>query len=130
LDAIISDGAFTGQNPLYEGRALVGITGHTGQEGLWYTADELTGAIKSSSTEREGYHRMPADGVYVMSVDAERAKGVLRVGDVILSVNGLFVYSTSDLLNIVNLCRVGQRVSLGVFRDGAAITVELTLSEG
>lgn len=130
LDAIIRDGSFTGQNPLAEGRSLIGVTGHGGQKGMWYTTDELTGSVKSSPVQKEGYYHMPVNGVYVMEVSGQNAIGVLRTGDVILSVNGLFVFDTPALINAVNLHRVGQKISLGIWRDGAALTVEITLAEG
>lgn len=130
LDAIIESGSFTGENPLAEGRSLVGVTGHGGRKGMWYKSDDLTGTVSSSSVEREGYHYMPADGIWVMSVDGGNAKGALLVGDVILTVNGLAVFDTSSLIDAVNLYRVGQKVSLGILRDGTTITVELTLAEG
>lgn len=130
VDAIIKNGVFTGQNPLAEGRSLIGVTGHGGQKDMWYTTDELTGSVLSSTVEKEGYYRMPATGVYVMSVDGQNAKGVLQKGDVILSVNGLLVFDTSALIDAINLHRVGQKISLGVFRDGTTVTVELTLAEG
>ncbi len=130
LDAIIESGSFTGQNPLAEGRSLIGVTGHGGKKDMWYTTDSLTGSVLSSPVEKAGYYRMPADGVYVMSVDGQNAKSVLRVGDVILSVNGLSVFDTPTLIDAINLHRVGQKISLGIFRDGATVTVELTLAEG
>ena len=130
LDAIVANGSFTGQNPLAEGRSLIGVTGHGGQQGLWYTTDDLTGSVQSSPVEKEGYYQMPANGVYVMSVDGQNAKGVLRRGDVILSVNGMFVFDTSALIDAVNLYRVGQKITLGVFRDGATVSVQITLAEG
>ena len=130
VDAIIKDGAFTGQNPLVEGRSLIGVTGHGGQAGVWYAPDELTGAMKSSSVEKPGYHYMPVDGVYVMSVDGANAAGILQAGDVLLSVNGLLVYDTPSLIDAVNLHRVGQRITLGIWREGTATTVEITLAEG
>lgn len=130
LDAIIANGSFTGENPLTEGRSLVGITGHAGQKDMWYMLDEESNLVKSSSVEREGYHRASADGVYVMSVDGANAKGVLQVGDVICSVNGLFVQSTTDLVNAVNLYRVGQTILLGIVRNETAMTVQIMLAEG
>ncbi len=130
VDAIIKDGAFTGQNPLVEGRSLIGVTGHGGVRGMWYAVNTQTGQVQSSSVEKSGYHYMPEDGVYVMSVDGLNARGVLEKGDVILSVNGLLVFDTPALIDAVNLHRVGQRISLGILRDGVTLTVEITLAEG
>ncbi|MBO7341381.1 MAG: trypsin-like peptidase domain-containing protein [Clostridia bacterium] len=130
IDAIIKNGAFTGQNPLVEGRSLIGVTGHGGQKGVWYTVNELTGAVNSSSVEKPGYHYMPVDGVYVMSVDGANAAGVLYSGDVILAANGLLVYDTPSLIDAVNLYRVGQRIKLDIWRGDTVMTVEITLAEG
>ena len=130
LDQIIAKGSFTGENPLVEGRSLLGVTGHGGKKGLWYTTDPETGVVQSSETEVEGYYYMPVDGVYVMSADSANAKGKFQVGDVILAVNGFVVRDTSDLIKTVNLVPAGTTVSVTVWRDGAQTTVQVILSEG
>ncbi|MBE6629903.1 MAG: PDZ domain-containing protein [Ruminococcaceae bacterium] len=130
LDQIIATGSFSGDNPIVEGRSLLGVTGHGGEKGTWYTTDPETGLVQSSPTEVEGYYYMPADGVYVMSADAANAKGKFRVGDVILSVNDFVVRDTSDLIKTVNRFPVASTVTVKVWRDNAEVTVSVILSEG
>ena len=130
LDQIISKGSFSGDNPLVEGRSLLGVTGHGGVKGMWYTTDPQTGLVMSSEIEAEGYYYMPATGVYVMSADASNAKGKFFVGDVVLAVNGLAVSDTTDLIKSVNRYPAGTTVDVTVWRDGAKTTVQVILSEG
>lgn len=129
FDQIIEKGSFSGDNPIVEGRSLLGVTGHGGEKGMWYTTDPTTGLVQSSPTAVEGYYYMPADGVYVMSADAANAKGKFRVGDVILSVNNFVVRDTADLIKTVNRFPVASTVSVKVWRDNAEITVNVILSE-
>jgi len=45
-------------------------------------------------------------------------KAGVRVGDVITAVNGQPIKSNSDLRNAIGLLRVGDRVEIGLVRDG------------
>jgi len=58
---------------------------------------------------------------------AERAG--LRVNDVILSVDGKPVRDAGSLRAAIGLRRPGERVSLGILRDGREQTIEATLGE-
>jgi serine protease Do len=129
LDAIIAHGSFTGVNPVVEGRSLLGITGHGGEQGLWYYVDPLTNKVEGSELELPGYHYMSADGVYVTDVQGANAKGKVLEGDVILAANGYFVRDTKELITLVNCYPCGQSVSLLVLRGGAEITVQVILDE-
>ena len=129
LDAIIAHGSFTGVNPVVEGRSLLGITGHGGEQGLWYYVDPLTNKVEGSELELPGYHYMSADGVYVTDVQGANAKGKVLEGDVILAVNGYFVRDTKELITLVNCYPCGQSVSLLMLRGGAEITVQVILDE-
>jgi serine protease DegQ len=59
-------------------------------------------------------------------------KAGLRVGDVITSVNGLPVKSNSELRNAIGLLRVGDRVDIGLVRDGklARVTAVIAAAPG
>jgi serine protease Do/serine protease DegQ len=46
------------------------------------------------------------------------AKAGIRTGDVITSVNGLHVKSNTELRNAVGMLRVGDKVDIGLLRDG------------
>lgn len=68
-------------------------------------------------------------GVYVAEVNdgsAAKAAGIIN-GDVITSINNVTVNSTSELLGQVSLYRPGDKVVVGVSRDGADKTYDVTL---
>ena len=129
LDAIIKDGSFKGRNPLVEGRSLLGVTGHPGTKGKWYYVDPATNLVAASDTQLEGYHYMPADGVYAMEVQGANAKGKILEGDVILAVNNFTVRDTRELITVVNCYPCGTSVSVRVWRDGTELTVTVVLDE-
>jgi len=51
----------------------------------------------------------------------------LRVGDVVLSIDGKAIADSSDLVQSVNADRVGQRITIKVKRDGKEVTVTATV---
>ena len=51
----------------------------------------------------------------------------LQADDVILKANGRDVYITSDLLAARRECRVGDTMTLSIYRDGETFDVEITL---
>lgn len=59
---------------------------------------------------------------------SEAEKAGIRRGDVILSVDGSSISSVKELQRKVMQGRVGQRVTLSVFRKGQKLVVPLTLS--
>jgi len=58
---------------------------------------------------------------------AERAG--IRTGDVITSVNGLPVKSNSELRNSIGLLRVGDKVDIGLVRDGKPLRVTAVIAD-
>ncbi len=54
----------------------------------------------------------------------------LDSGDVVVSLNGQPIETSAELRNAVGLMRPGQKVELGVLRDGERRTVTATLGEG
>ena len=129
VDAIIKDGVFTGDNPLAEGRSLLGITGHGGLAGMWYRSNG-DGSVSSSKTQQEGYYQMPADGVYVMEASSANVLGKLQVGDVIVAVDGLYVSAITDIVEQINRHYAGESVTVRILRDGTELEVEVRLNEG
>ena len=69
----------------------------------------------------------PGGGVSVISVLPDgRAQGALRVGDVILEVNGVALQTTGALLGAVLLGdSARQSLRFSILRDGATVTVTL-----
>lgn len=67
-------------------------------------------------------------GVYVVSTTAGTpADGVLLKGDVILSANGVDTPSLYALTRVLNDTGVGNDVTLSVLRDGAELSISITL---
>ena len=56
-------------------------------------------------------------------------KAGIRSGDVITSVNGLPVKSNSELRNSIGLMRVGDKVDIGLLRDGKPIKVTAVIAD-
>ena len=53
----------------------------------------------------------------------------IRTGDVITSVNGQPVKSNSELRNTIGLLRVGDRVDIGLLRDGKTLRVTAVIAD-
>ncbi len=70
-------------------------------------------------------------GVVINNVEpgspAERAG--LKMGDVILSVNGQSINSGNDLVEIVSQTRVGSQVKLDILRDGKQTTASVEVAD-
>lgn len=67
-------------------------------------------------------------GVHVVSVvDGAPAQGILRAGDVIKSVDGKAVTTTSGLIDILKARSVGDIVRLSVLRDDETQTMDVKL---
>lgn len=129
VDEIIAKGSFTGKNPIAEKRSLLGVTGHGGVAGLWYRTDPMTGMVESSEAEQAGFYQMPVNGIYVMEVSGNNAKGKVTAGDVITQVNGLNVANTQDLIGAVNRYLAGETVTLTLYRNGETVHVDVVLME-
>jgi len=56
-------------------------------------------------------------------------KAGIRTGDVITSVNGQPVKSNSELRNAIGLLRVGDKVEVGLLRDGKPLRVTAVISD-
>jgi putative serine protease PepD len=70
-----------------------------------------------------------ATGAYVTLVDAGSAadKGGIRVGDVIVSVDGTAVGSSGDLGSAVQAHKPGEAVTLGLVRGSQRLSAQVTL---
>ncbi|MBV8341118.1 MAG: PDZ domain-containing protein [Gammaproteobacteria bacterium] len=56
-------------------------------------------------------------------------KAGIRTGDVITAVNGQPVKSNSELRNTIGLLRVGDKVDIGVVRDGKPVRVTAVIAD-
>lgn len=56
-------------------------------------------------------------------------KAGIQTGDIITKLNGQALNDTNDLVSIINTLKVGQKVSVEVYRDGKTVTLTITLVE-
>lgn len=70
-------------------------------------------------------------GAYVRSIDdfSPAEKAGLKIGDIIVAADGQKVESMDDLNKVKNSHKIGEKISLTIYRDGKESTVELTLVE-
>ena len=81
-----------------------------------------------SRTQRGGFAERA--GLRQGGTPVRHGRNVIYVGgDIITSVNGVNVRVLSDLYAALETSRPGDRVSVGVIRDGTPITVEVTLAD-
>ena len=74
---------------------------------------------------------LPVEGVIVSAVAANSpaARAGLRSGDIIVSLDGASLTSAGRLQELIREADVGQRVQLGILRDGRRQTITLVLEE-
>ena len=104
---------------------VIGITNmkalSTGVEGIGITV----GAVSSAASE---YYDLP-DGLYISAVaegsDAE--KQGIQSGDMLLAVNGQAVTTTYDVNAAKDGLKVGDTVTLTIYRDGKTFDVDVKL---
>ena len=71
-------------------------------------------------------YRVQTIGVYVSQTDED---STLRAGDRIISVNGKEITSASEIKNIVDSSKVGDILSITVYRNGENIAISYTLKQ-
>ena len=71
-----------------------------------------------------------AEGAMVVEVtEGGPSRGVLRIGDIIRVFDGNPIGTMHDLPRLVSLTKVGKTVELTVLRDGADVSLEVTLGQ-
>lgn len=70
-------------------------------------------------------------GIYVQNVAADSPANTagLKKGDIIDSLNGTKLDATHQYLNMLYQLKPGDKVTLGVMRDGKEISIDITLGE-
>lgn len=70
-------------------------------------------------------------GIYVQNVAADSPANTagLKKGDIIGSLNGTKLDATHQYLNMLYQLKPGDKVTLGVMRDGKEISIDITLGE-
>lgn len=84
--------------------------------------------LNAELAEKEGIDKI--EGVYVEGAQEESsaAKAGIKHGDIILSVDGQKVNSTSELIGYVGQFRPGDKVEVKIKRDGETKTYNITLT--
>lgn len=89
-------------------------------------------SFQAISPEIASAYHLPAQwGVYVQKVVAGSPadKAGLQKGDIIVSLNDVKMDDSHDYLNVLYNYQPGDRVSLGVIRDGKDLNLNITLGE-
>ncbi len=74
-----------------------------------------------------GLHNVSGAIVSQVFKDSPAAKAGVKPGDIIISVNGKPVHTSSDLPYIISSMRPGTKVKLGIIRNKKKMTLEVTL---
>ena len=132
IEAIIENGNAAGVvSKISKGRPLIGITGIGLDADVWY---ELT--ADGAHTVNDAYAikhpdrciKLSTPGVYVTSLSPNLdASNHLVQSDVITHVNGVRVYTTYGIMDIINELDGGDSISVTFVRDGEPSTVSITL---
>ncbi len=86
------------------------------------------GITASSVLEAEDEYGSTPSGVLVATVDpASGAYGKVEVGDIITHCNGTEVIAVAQINTIKNRLKVGDSITLTVYRDGKTFDVEIVL---
>jgi len=81
-----------------------------------------------AALEELGY-AVPAKLLVAGTVDGSGAVGVVQEGDVVVSLQGAKVTTYTDLVAALGRIEPGERVSLGVERDGTPLDVEIVTGQ-
>jgi serine protease Do/serine protease DegQ len=61
--------------------------------------------------------------------DSAAARAGLRAGDVVTTLNGRTVKSSAEFRNVIGLLRVGDKVDVGVLREGRALKLTASVAD-
>ncbi|HDK02772.1 MAG TPA: Do family serine endopeptidase, partial [Gammaproteobacteria bacterium] len=91
---------------------------------LGITAQDLTPGLARAF----GIHGDRGSVITRVAPGSSAARAGLRVGDVVVAVDGAPVRRTLELRNAVGLLPIGRRVRLTVLRDGRRLTIEAVMT--
>ena len=111
----------------------MGVTCVSIQKDVWYT-NTATGVMvvpdEYAEAHPEDVFKSDEDGVYVkFTSEGMDAHGKLFEGDVITKISNTRVYTSEQLISVLNSLHGGDTVVLTVYRGGEYITVNVTLKE-
>ena len=116
-----------------DGEADYGYLGVSTQELYPQLAERLGLDVDVGALVSEVVDDSPADDAGLTAgdrlIDFQGQTDIAADGDVIVAVNGDDLTRTADLADLVSLLDPGERVELGILRDGERRTVEVELGE-
>ena len=116
-----------------DGEAEYGYLGVSTQELYPQLADRLGLDVETGALVSEVVDDSPADDAGLSAgderIEFQGQTDIAVEGDVIVSVNGEKLTHTADLADLVSLLPPGEKVELGVLRDGDERTIEVELGE-
>ena len=132
--AIIDNGNTDGiKSTIASGRPLMGVTCVSVQKNTWYinTADGIKMVTEDYAMANPGAAFSPEeDGVYVkFASEGSDSYGKLLPGDIITKINNTRVYTSEQLMSVLNELHGGDQVKITFFRDGKYLDVNITLKE-
>ena len=117
INAIMEDKLDGFVSQVSKSRPKIGISGSEIVKGEWFTL----GGVEYTA---------PVSGFFVTEVSANTgAYGVVKVGDILCSVNGVTVTDLEGFKAELYKCYVGQTVAFDLYRKGQKMTVRITLGE-
>lgn len=119
LNTIVETGSADGiQSSISKKRPTIGISGGTIKKGDRYSLGGVT-----YSAEK--------DGVIISSVDPSgAAANILQVADIIIEFDGKEITNMDSLIEHLYNHKIGDEVSITVWRNGEAVTVSVVLGVG
>ena len=86
-------------------------------------------SVATVSEEVKGYGLPAGASVQAIEPDSPAEKAGLLRNDIITEANGETITTSSELVDMVGSCSPGDVMTLTVFRNGAYVTVEVTIGE-
>jgi len=116
-----------------DGEAEYGYLGVSTQELYPQLADRLGLDVETGALVSEVVGDSPADDAGLTAgdrrIEFQGQTDIAVEGDVIVSVNGEELTHTADLADLISLLEPGEKVDLGILRDGDRETVEVELGD-
>lgn len=133
VTAIIENGnADSVDSNVSVGRPMLGITCVSVTEGSYYvrTSTGIRSLTKEEAEITSGSFYTAVNGIYVVDTDSKyNAVGILKSGDIIVSLDGSEVY-TNDMLSFrLTTYSAGDSIELKIYRNGEYKTVSIVLAE-
>ncbi len=94
-----------------------------------YLGIQLAEAFEPADALKLGLNKAQGALVEVVYPDTPAAQAGLRVGDVILEVDGLAVRNENQLINYISNAPTGKNVGLSVWREGQKLSLNATLGD-